>query len=201
MLEAKNDLTLPELALLWQELYHQNLNPSTFSRLLARAGWTQKKSLAATERDKQARNEFKTNQAKLEADKVVVLDEYGTNTALTPTHAWSAKGQRANGTAPRNRGKNVTLIAALTTSEALAAQTSMVIEGATDQAAFETYIEKVLCPHLIIGQTAIMDNLSAHKSLKVKKLIEAKGCKELFLPAYSPDLSPIEMAFPSSRLT
>ena len=161
------------------------------------AGWLdpKKKSLAATERDEQARNEFKTNQASLEADKVVVLDECGTNTALTPTHAWSPKGQRAPGTAPRNRGKNVTLIAALTISGALAAQTCMVIEGATDRAAFETYIEKVLCPHLKSGQTVIMDNLSAHKSLKVKKLIEAKGCKELFLPSYSPDLSPIELAF------
>ena len=151
--------------------------------------------MAATERDEQARNEFKTNQATLETDQLVVLDECGTHTSLTPTHGWSKRGQRATGTAPRNRGKNVTLIAALTTSNALAAQTCMVIEGATDRAVFEAYIEKVLCPHLRNGQTVIMDNLSAHKSLKVKQLIEAKGCKILFLPVYSPDLSPIELAF------
>ena len=151
--------------------------------------------MEAAERDEEARNEFKTNQATLETDQLVVLDECGTNTSLTPTHGWSKRGQRATGTAPRNRGKNVTLIAALTSSDALAARTCMVIEGATDRAAFETYIEKVLCPHLKSGQTVIMDNLSAHKSLKVKQLIEAKDCKVLFLPAYSPDLSPIELAF------
>jgi transposase len=71
----------------------------------------------------------------------------------------------------------------------------MVIEGATDRVAFEAYIEKVLCPYLKDGQTVLMDNLSAHKSLKAKQLIEAKGCKVLFLPSYSPDLSPIELAF------
>lgn len=151
--------------------------------------------MAATERDEQARNEFKTNQATLEVDKLVVLDECGTNTSLTPTHGWSKRGQRAPGSAPRNRGKNVTLIAALTTSNGLAAQTCMVFEGATDRVAFETYIEKVLSPHLKSGQIVIMDNLSSHKSLKVRQLIEAKGCKVLFLPAYSPDLSPIELAF------
>jgi transposase len=52
-----------------------------------------------------------------------------------------------------------------------------------------------LAPHLKSGQTVIMDNLSAHKSAKVKQIIAAKGCKVLFLPAYSPDLSPIELAF------
>ena len=129
-----------------------------------------------------------------------MLDECGTHTSLTPTHGWSKRGQRAYGTVPRNRGKNVTLIGALTTGGALAAQTCMVLEGATDRLAFEAYIEKVLSPHLKIGQTVIMDNLSAHKSLKVRQLIEAKGCKGLFLPAYSPDLSPIELAFSKFKI-
>jgi transposase len=151
--------------------------------------------VAASERDEQARAAFRTNQATLEADKLVVLDECGTNTSLTPTHGWSKRGQRACATVPRNHGKNVTLIAALTTKGALSAQTCMVLEGATDRLAFEAYIEKVLSPHLKSGQTVIMDNLSSHKSLKVRQLIEAKGCKVLFLPAYSPDLSPIELAF------
>ncbi len=56
-------------------------------------------------------------------------------------------------------------------------------------------IEQVLAPHLKPGQTVIMDNLSSHKSVKVQKLLADKGCKILFLPAYSPDLSPIELAF------
>jgi transposase len=154
-----------------------------------------KKSLAATERDEQARSEFRKNQSSLEADKVVVLDECATHTSLTPSHGWSPRGQRTFGSVPRNRGKNVTLISALTIPAALASATCMVLEGATDRMAFETYIEKVLAPHLQSGQTVIMDNLSAHKSAKVRQLIEARGCKLLFLPAYSPDLSPIELAF------
>lgn len=71
----------------------------------------------------------------------------------------------------------------------------MVLDGACDHVAFEAYIEKVLAPHLTQGQIVIMDNLSVHKSAKVIELVEAKGCKVLFLLAYSPDLSPIELAF------
>jgi transposase len=151
--------------------------------------------LAATERDEQVRSDFRANQADLEVAKLVVLDECGTHTSLTPSHGWSPKGKRAFCSVPRNRGKNVTLIGALTITGALASQTCMVLEGATDRLAFEAYIEKFLAPHLKSGQTVIMDNLSAHKSLKVRQLIEARDCKVLFLPAYSPDLSPIELAF------
>lgn len=71
----------------------------------------------------------------------------------------------------------------------------MVLDGACDRAAFEAYIEQVLAPHLVEGQIVLMDNLPAPKSAKVSRLLEAKGCKLLFLPAYSPDLSPIELAF------
>ena len=113
---------------------------------------TKKKSLAASERDEQARSDFKANQAKLEADKLVVLDECGTHTSLTPAYAWSPKGKRAYCSVPRNRGKNLTLIAALTLTGALATQTCMVLEGATDRVAFEAYIEKVLVPNLKAGK-------------------------------------------------
>ena len=89
----------------------------------------------------------------------------------------------------------MTLICALTSAKALATSTAMVLDGACDRLAFEAYIEKVLAPHLLSGQIVIMDNLPAHKSAKVVQLIQAKGCKVLFLPAYSPDLSPIELAF------
>ena len=62
-------------------------------------------------------------------------------------------------------------------------------------AAFELYIKQVLAPNLHAGQIVVMDNLQAHKSVRVKQAIEAKGCQLLFLPGYSPDLSPIEEAF------
>jgi transposase len=69
------------------------------------------------------------------------------------------------------------------------------LEGAADAVAFELYIEQILAPSLHPGQIVIMDNLSIHQGARVRQAIEAKGCQLLFLPAYSPDLSPIEEAF------
>jgi len=71
----------------------------------------------------------------------------------------------------------------------------MTIEGAVDGAVFEVYVRDFLAPQLRPGQVVIMDNLSVHKSSRVRQLIEAQGCTLVFLPAYSPDLTPIEQAF------
>jgi transposase len=124
--------------------------------------------------------------------RLVFVDECSTNIALTPLYARAPKGERACGKAPRNWGKNVTLIASLSTEGMGAA---MSVEGATDGAAFETYIKHFLAPTLRRGQIVVMDNLQVHKSTKVKELIEDAGAEVLFLPPYSPDFSPIEEAF------
>ena len=71
----------------------------------------------------------------------------------------------------------------------------MIIEGAANAQIFEIYIEQILAPSLKKGQIVVMDNLSIHKGQKVRQLIEACECRLLFLPAYSPDFSPIEEAF------
>ena len=71
----------------------------------------------------------------------------------------------------------------------------MILEGAADTLAFEVYIEQVLAPSLSAGQIVVMDNLSTHTGQKVRQALSARGCHVLFLPAYSPDLSPIEEAF------
>ncbi len=71
----------------------------------------------------------------------------------------------------------------------------MILEGSANTTAFELYVEQVLAPSLYAGQIVVMDNLQAHKSAQVRTAIEAKGCQLLFLPSYSPDLSPIEEAF------
>jgi transposase len=72
---------------------------------------------------------------------------------------------------------------------------SMAIEGSTTKEVFEAYIEHLLAPTLRRGQVVMMDNLSAHKGERVRKLVEDRGCKLLFVPPYSPDLNPIEEAF------
>jgi transposase len=72
---------------------------------------------------------------------------------------------------------------------------TMAVEGSTDKEVFEAYIERALAPTLKAGQMVIMDNLPAHKPARVKELIEERGCELIYLPAYSPDLNPIEEAF------
>jgi transposase len=72
---------------------------------------------------------------------------------------------------------------------------SMAVEGSTTKVVFEAYVERFLAPTLRVGQVVIMDNLSAHKGERVRKLIEERGCELIYLPPYSPDLNPIEEAF------
>jgi transposase len=71
----------------------------------------------------------------------------------------------------------------------------MILEGATTGLAFELYVTEFLAPSLQVGQIVVMDNLQAHKRASVRQAIEAKGCQLWFLPAYSPDLSPIAETF------
>jgi transposase len=96
---------------------------------------------------------------------------------------------------PKNRGKNMTLIASMSLE---GMGESMCIEGATDAKAFEAYVEYFLAPSLTEGQVIVMDNLGAlgaHRPGRVRELIEARGAELVFVPSYSPDLNPIEQAF------
>jgi hypothetical protein len=143
-----------------------------------------KKTMGATERNEEARAAWREHSKQLDARKLIVIDECGSNIGLAPLYARAPKGLRAYGSAPRNRGKNTTLIASLT-FEGMGE--SMIIEGAANAAAFERYVEEILAPSLTAGNIVIMDNLAAHKGKKVEELIQARGCQVLFLPAYSPD--------------
>ena len=142
-----------------------------------------------------ARSAWRERVSKLDPKKLVFVDECGTNISLSTLYGRAPKGERSYGKAPRNWGKNLTLIASLSV-EGLSGK-NMVFEGATDTRAFETYVvEHFLCPELKAGQVVIMDNLSAHKGERIRTLIESKGAHLLFLlPAYSPDFNPIEGAF------
>lgn len=153
---------------------------------------TKKKTLAASEQKQQERAEWRIQAEQLDAEQLVIIDECGSHIALTPRYGWGLKGERVRGSVPRNRGKNMTLIASLCWS---GMGECMIIEGATNAVALEQYIEEILAPSLTAGQIVIMDNLSAHKGKKVFDLIESRGCQVRFLPGYSPDLSPIEETF------
>ena len=121
------------------------------------------------------------------------MDESGFHTSMTRLRARAPRGRRAYGRVPRKRGRNQTLIASITLEGAVGESVS--IEGATDSELFEAYVEGFLAPSLRAGQVVVLDGLGAHRTQKVRELIEARGADLLFLPPYSPDLNPIEEAF------
>ena len=122
------------------------------------------------------------------------VDECGTNVGLVPLRARAPKGERAHdGNAPRNRGKNTTLIASMTAN---GMGPCVAMEGATTGAVFEAYVEMALAPALRPGQVMVMDNLGAHKGERIGELVEARGCEQQFAAGILPGLfSPIEEAF------
>ena len=152
----------------------------------------QKKSLIASERDEQARGLWRWLASHFDARRLVFVDESGFNTSMTRLRARAPRGKRAYGKVPRNRGKNTTLIASITLEGAMGE--SMSVEGATDAEAFEAYVEHFLAPSLWEGQVVVLDGLGAHRTQKVRELIEGRGADLLLLPSYSPELNPIEEA-------
>ena len=131
--------------------------------------------------------------SRFDARRLVFVDESGFHTSMTRLRARAPRGKRAYGKVPRNRGKNTTLMASITLEGAMGE--SMTVEGATDSEVFEAYVEHFLAPSLSKDQVVVLDGLGAHRTDKVRELIEARGADLLFLPSYSPDLNPIEEAF------
>jgi transposase len=123
---------------------------------------------------------------------LVFLDETATPTTLTPLRAWAPRGQRAVGHVPRRHRQHVSWLATLTPT---GIGPSVVVEGAVDRPAFEAFVAQVLVPALRPGQAVVLDNLSVHQRATARRLIEAAGARLVFLPTYSPDFNPIELAF------
>jgi transposase len=130
--------------------------------------------------------------AQIDPSRVVFVDECGTHTSMTRRKARAPRGSRARGAVPRNRGAVTTLITGLCLAGMVPAMT---VEGGTTAAVFAAYLEQVLLPGLRPGQVVVVDNVGAHKPDRMRALVEAAGCRLVFLPAYSPDLSPVEEAF------
>ena len=124
--------------------------------------------------------------------RLIFLDETGANTKMTREYGRCPRGKRLKGTAPFRRWGNQTLIAGMSCDGIVA---PWVISGAMDRDAFDAYVEKVLIPELEPGNVVILDNLATHKSETAAQMLKSHDCWFLFLPPYSPDLNPIEMAF------
>lgn len=109
---------------------------------------------------------------------------------MTRRHGRSPKGERLVCHAPHGHWHTTTMIASVRLDGTTACMT---IEGATNTEVFYAYVRQVLAPSLRRGDIVVMDNLGAHKNERTLALIEAVGAEVRFLPAYSPDLNPIEL--------
>jgi transposase len=127
-----------------------------------------------------------------EAHRLVFVDETGTNTKMTRLRGRCPRGRRLRAKAPFGHWKIQTFIAGLRRRGLTA---PFVIDQPMNRRIFEAWVETQLAPTLSKGDVVILDNLPAHKSQAAEEAIRARGAWVLFLPPYSPDLNPIEMAF------
>jgi transposase len=135
---------------------------------------------------------WKASQPEIDIHRLVFIDETGASTKMARLYGRSPYGQRCVAALPHGHWKTTTFVGAL---RATGMTAPMVLDGPMDGLAFEAYVTQVLVPTLTPGDIVVMDNLAAHKRAEVAIAIEAAGARLLYLPPYSPDLNPIEMAF------
>ena len=166
------------------------------ARAEAAADDFQKKVIHAAEQqrpDVQARRAaWIVEQVGWEPSRLVFIDESGARTNLTRQYGRCLRGRRLVAYAPHGHWKTTTLVVALR-EDGLTAP--MVLDGAMNGRAFLAYVRQVLVPVLRPGDLVVLDNLSSHKSVSVREAIEQVGAHLVYLPPYSPDLNPIELAF------
>jgi transposase len=139
-----------------------------------------------------AREAWFDAQPELDPERLVFIDETAASTKMARLYGRSPRGERCQAAVPHGHWKTMTFTAGLRINGLTA---PMVLDGPMDGEAFRAYIEQVLAPTLHPGDIVIMDNLPAHKVHGVRGAIEAVGASLLYLPPYSPDFNPIEMAF------
>lgn len=141
---------------------------------------------------KLAREVWREHQAELNPQKLIFIDESGLSTKMARLRGWAPRGQRCRAPIPHGHWKTVTFVGGLTLDGFVA---PMLLDSAMDGEAFRAWCEQMLAPALRPGNVVIMDNLPGHKVDGVRQAIEARGATLRYLPAYSPDLNPIENAF------
>jgi transposase len=120
---------------------------------------------------------------------LIFLDESGAKTNLTRLRGRALRGKRVHAKSPHGHWQTTTMLCAMRVDGSTAC---MAVEGATDTEVFRAYVERVLCPTVRAGDLVVMDNLSPHKDDSTLDLLMEAGAEVRFLPAYSPDLNPIE---------
>jgi hypothetical protein len=167
----------------------------TVVRALKKLGITPKKKiLHDVERDTpeglRKRAAFVEDVADVDPKHLVFVDETGTNTSMTRPYGRASKWERVEGAVPRS-WTTLTLICGFRLSGATA---PLIFPGATDTAAFVTYVERILAPQLRPDDVVVWDNLKPHKAPTVRMAVERTGARVIALPPSSPDYSPIEVS-------
>lgn len=129
---------------------------------------------------------------RIDPHNLVFIDESGINLGMTRLRGRAVCGERLYDCCPRNRGSNISLIGALSLDGLIA---TMSLPGSVNTRVFLTYIKEILLPQLWTGAFVIMDNLPVHKASQIREIIQTVGAEVIFLPPYSPDLSPIELCW------
>lgn len=128
----------------------------------------------------------------LDAARLIFIDETCAKTNMIRLRGRALRGRRVIDKSPLGHWHSTTLIAALGLE---GVRCSTLVDGAVNSDLFTAFVEQVLVKHLRQGDVVVLDNLSSHKGAKVRELVESAGATLMFLPAYSPDLNPIEMVF------
>ncbi|MFN2456366.1 MAG: IS630 family transposase [Pyrinomonadaceae bacterium] len=184
------DATLEELCAQLKKRAGVEVSPSTICRGLQALELTvKKKTRLAAEADPVERAAFRATQKTLPLERLIFIDEFASNIAMTRTRARSPKGFRAEVVEPTGRGQNVSTIAAMGLRGVCA---PMMIEGAINTEVFDLYVAQLLVPVLRGGDIVLLDNVKFHYSERAISLIEAAGARVLHTPTYSPDFNPIE---------
>lgn len=156
----------------------------------------EKKTAHAAEQDRpdvlKRRQDWFDAQPDLDPDRLVFIDETWASTNMARRYGRAPRGQRLRSAVPHGHWKTTTFIAGLRLTGLVA---PMVLDGPINGRSFQIYVERVLVPDLRPGDVVVMDNLGSHKGAAVQAAIETAGATLLFLPPYSPDFNPIEMAF------
>jgi transposase len=138
------------------------------------------------------RASWRKTRRRLEAQHLIFIDESGLNLALTRLYARAPRGVRAVGSVPQNYGQSLTVLAAL---DSRGMRAALLVPGATDRDVFLSFLRQVLGPQLKPGTMVVMDNLAAHKGIDVAEALQQRGAQLCYLPPYSPDYNPIELAW------
>jgi transposase len=140
----------------------------------------------------EARAAWRVNQLGLNPAKLIFIDETWAKTNMTRLRGRAPRGERLIAKVPHGHWKTTTLIAALDHTGMRCATT---VDGAINRDVFEAFVKQVLVRALTPGDIVVMDNLSSHKGGGIAEMIQTAGASVLYLPPYSPDLNPIELAF------